>query len=118
MVAQPEEHPGGYINSYTWTGLLGDFKARERLVLGLGSGYLPKNLTHSLYEPLWPLIRDLAAVLVVDRHWLPESDVRKCPEYICEAFQRLISQFIVSKRDEDFMTCHVSNSLRQVQWVA
>ncbi len=118
MVAQPEEHPGGYLDSYTWTGLLGDFEARERLVLALSSGNPPKNLTHSGYEPLWPLIRDLAAVLVVDRHWLPESSVRKRPDYICEAFQRLILQFIVSKRCEDFMTRRIGDSLRQVQSVA
>jgi hypothetical protein len=37
---------------------------------------------------------------------------------MCEAFQRLILQFLDSKRSEDFMTCRVDNSLRQVQWVA
>jgi hypothetical protein len=78
MVTQPKECPGGYIDlyidSHSWTGLLGDFKARELLVLGLSSD-VPKNLTHLDYSPLGPLIRDLAAVLVVDQHWLPESNV-------------------------------------------
>jgi len=126
MVAQPEGPPRRHIDLYndlhidssSWASLLGDFEARERLVLALSSGNPPKNLTHSFYEPLWPLIRDLAAVLVVDRHWLPESSVRKRPDYICEAFQRLILQFIVSKRCEDFMTRRIGDSLRQVQSVA
>jgi hypothetical protein len=63
------------------------------------------------------LISKLAAILVVDRHWL-ESGVRKHPGYTCEAFQRLILQFIISNRDEDFMTCRVNDSLRQVEGVA
>ena len=118
MVAQPEKSPGGYIDLSSWSSMLGDFKARERLVSVLKSGDPPDNLTHSVYEPLWPLISSLAAVLVVDRHWLPESSVRKHPGYICEAFQRLILQFIVSKNREDFMTCRVGDSLRQVKQVA
>jgi hypothetical protein len=63
------------------------------------------------------LISSLAAILVVDSHYLPKSDVRKRPEYICEAFQRLVLQFIISNRDEDFMTCLVHDSLREVKGV-
>jgi hypothetical protein len=118
MVEQPEGSPGEYIDSSSWALLLGDFKERETFILGLRSGSLTNNVTHSVYAPLRPLIRDLAAILVVDGHWLPESDVRKCPEYICEAFQRLILQFIISHRDEGFMTRRVGDSLRQVEGVA
>ena len=118
MVTQPEGLPEEDIDAYTWTGLVGDFKDRECLVSGLSSGDMPSNLTHSVYKTLWPLISSLAAVLVVDNHWLPKSNVRKRPEYICEAFQRLILQFIDSKRNEDFMTFPVGESLRQVQKVA
>ena len=117
MVTQPEKSPGGYINPSSWSSLLGDFKDRERLVSVLKSGDPPDNLTHSVYEPLWPLISSLAAVLLVDRHWLPKSSVRKRPGYICEAFQRLILDFIVSKSREDFMTCRVDDSLRRVEGV-
>jgi hypothetical protein len=118
MIMQPEGRPTVYIHAATWTALLGNFKERERLVSGFSSGDTPDNLTHSVYEPLWPLIKSLAAILRVDRHWLPENDVRKRPEYICEAFQRLILQFIVSNRDEDFMTCRAGDSLRQLKSVA
>jgi hypothetical protein len=114
MVAQPEGPRVGHISADVWTSLLGNFAARDRLVWSLSSGDPPKDLTHSVYEPLWPLITKLAAILVVDRHWL-ESGVRKHPGYTCEAFQRLIIQFIVSNRDENFMTCRVNDSLRQVQ---
>jgi len=117
MVVQPKERPGTCIDSDTWTSMLGDFKARECLVSTLSLFDRPDNLTHPVYAPLWPLISSLTAILVVDRHWLPESSDRKRPEYICEAFQRLILQFFVSNRNEDFMTCRVGDSLRQVQGV-
>ena len=116
MVMQPAEGPpGGYIDLASWTSLLGNFWHRQSLVSWLSSGDPPTNLTHSVYEPLCPLIGDLAAILVVDRHWLEESDVRKRPEYICEAFQRLILQFIDSNRHEDFMNCRVGDFLRQAE---
>jgi hypothetical protein len=118
MVMQPEKGPPGRsIDSAYWSLLSGDFNARQLVVSGLVSGHTPVNLIHSVYVPLLPLTRNLAAILKVDRHWLPESDVRKRPEYICEAFQRLILQFIDSNRNEDFMTCPVGNSLRQVEQV-
>ena len=117
MVSQPEGSQKEPISPQIWTDLLGDFEDRDRLVSGLSAGNPPKNLTHSVYKPLWPLISKLAAILVVDRHWLPKSS-RKHEEYICEAFQRLILQFIVSNRDEDFMTRPVGDSLRQVPEIA
>ena len=114
MVAQPKGRPREYINSHYWMGLLGDIDVRERLVLVFSSGDWPTGLTHSVYAPLWPLITSLAATIVVDSHWLTKSNVRKRPEYICEAFQHLILGFIVSEHSKDFMTCCVDNSLRHV----
>jgi len=121
MVAQPEKLRGEYMDVSFWGLLLGDHNSRDRLVMFLSLGDAPKNLTHSVYKPLWPLISNLAAILMFDSHHLPESDVRKRPEYICEAFQRLILQFIDSNRDKDFMTCRVDgSSRRQVEenWIA
>jgi hypothetical protein len=117
MVVQPAEgSPGGYIDPCFWSFLsLGHPPIRESFILMLSSGRPPVDLTHSVYKPLLPLISNLAAMLVVDRHWLPESDVRKTPEYICEAFQRLILQFIDSNRNEHFMSCPVGESLRQLE---
>ena len=117
MVAQPEGGPGEYMDSGSWTRMLKDSNNRAGLVSNLSSGPPPQNLIHSVYEPMWPLISNLAALLVVDRHWIPESSARKRPDYMCEAFQRLILQFIDSKRSENFMTCRVADSLRQVEGV-
>ena len=118
MVMQPAEGPPGeYINSSIWTTLLGNIAVRKGLVSLLRTNVQPLNMTHSVYKPLLPLVGNLAAILEVDRHWLPKSNVRKSPEYICEAFQRLILQFIDSNHNEDFMTCRVHNTLRQVEQV-
>jgi hypothetical protein len=112
MVTQPEKSQKEDIHPSSWMLMLGDFNARGSLIQWwLSSGNPPNNLTHSVYEPMWPLISSLTALLVVDRHWLPKSDVRKHPEYICEAFQRLILNFLVSNRDTDFMTRRVDDSL-------
>jgi hypothetical protein len=117
MVAQPEGCPGEYIDSGSWAWMLKDCNHRVILVSSLSSGLPGQNLIHSVYEPMWPLINNLAALLVVDRHWIPESSARKRPDYMCEAFQRLILRFIDSKRSENFMTCRVADSLRQVEGV-
>jgi hypothetical protein len=117
MVVQPEGCPGEYIASGSWSLMLDDSDNRAFLVSRLSSGPMPPNLIHSVYEPVWPLISNLAALLVVDSHWIPEPSARKRPDYMCEAFQRLIIQFIDSKRSENFMTCRVADSLRQVEGV-
>jgi hypothetical protein len=97
--------------------MLKDSDDRAGLVSKLSSGPPPQNLLHSVYKPVWPLISNLAALLVVDSHWIPKSSARKRPDYMCEAFQRLILQFIDSNRSEIFMTCRVADSLRQVEGV-
>ena len=115
MVTQPKGRPAEYIHPGSWTNLLGNSEDQDGLVMVLSSGNAPEGLTHSFYEPLWPLIRSFAAILVVDKHWLPQSDARKCPDYICEAFQRLIIQFILSNCDKDSMAHHVDKSLHETR---
>ena len=62
------------------------------------------------------LIGDLASFLVVDRCWLPALDPRRNdPEYLNEAFQRSILQFILDNRHEDFMNRTVGTTLRKVE---
>jgi hypothetical protein len=61
------------------------------------------------------LIENLAAFLVVDRHWLERSDKRNQPEYINEAFQRLILAFILEHCSKEFMNHPVDSKLRVVE---
>jgi hypothetical protein len=118
VVAQPKDHPSEYICSTVWTLLMGTWAARDGLILFLSNHPdYRKDLTHSVYEPLGALIGDLASFLVVDRCWLPISDPRNDAEYLNEAFQRCILQFIIDHRDEKFMNCAVGTTLRTVEGV-
>ena len=111
MVVQPE---GSFskerIDAQSWGGLNGDHKSRQDFIQGRLS-----HITHSFYNPLRPLIKDLAAILVYDSHWIPGSDSRKDPFYITEAFQRLILNFIIGNRDKEFMNHPVEKTFRKVE---
>ena len=111
MVVQPE---GSFskerIDAGPWALLNGNPESRQVLIKGIDL-----HITHSFYKPLRPLIKDLAAILVNDSHWLPASDPRKDPFYITEAFQRLILNFIIDNRGEEFMDHRVNKTFRKVQ---
>ncbi|KAG8946852.1 hypothetical protein FRC04_011399 [Tulasnella sp. 424] len=64
---------------------------------------------------LVPLLCKLAEILRVDRFWLDKNETRNDQEYIAEAFQRLILQFLLDNRNKDFMKCQVSDQLREVE---
>ena len=117
MVVQPENYPEENIDMTSWSALNGDYMKREFLITLIRN--LPESdsqgLTHSFYNPLLPLIKDLAAILVIDSHWLAESDPRKDPCYITEAFQRLILQFIINNRGKEFMDHRVEKTFHAVQ---
>ena len=98
MVMQPKKCPWENINAASRSNLNGNYKKREALIREIR--HLPesdsKGLTHSFYNPLLPLIKDLTTIILIDSHWFPESDPRKDPCYITEAFQHLILQFIIN----------------------
>jgi hypothetical protein len=116
MVVQPEKSPKEKIPVVSWSALNDNHETRERLLRGLGDE-VPSNLTHSFYTPLQLLIKDLAAILVIDSHWLPASDLRKNTYYITEAFQRLILKFIIDNRGKEFMDHRVEKTFRKVHGI-
>ena len=117
--AQPAECEKEEINANIWTGLTGEsVKLRTGLLRSLSEEESLEELTHSAFRPLLPLLSNLAAFLVVDRHWLDKTEVRNHEQYIPEAFQRLILQFILDNRSEEFMTQPVDRRFRQVQVIS
>jgi hypothetical protein len=114
MTVQPVECSIEDIDAGSWSYLLGTAAARQTLLLGLAQHQQIPGLVHSLYDPLRELIASLAAILVVDRYWLAESHVRNDPEYINEAFQRLILNFIITNSHEEWMGHSVEKRLRSV----
>ena len=80
MVVQPEKCAKERIDAGSWGYLNGDHKSRYCLIRTVSQPEtMADNLTHSFYKPLRPLINDLAAILVIDGHWLPAEDLRKDP---------------------------------------
>ena len=120
MVVQPkktETLKREDIDSGVWSEITGDAQKRDRLVSSLATGKVTCGLTHSFFAPLQPLIKKLAALFVVDRCWLEKPDVRKQPDYLVEASQRLILKFILENLEEAFMDHPVDGQLRQEQAV-
>ena len=115
MVVQPEECHKETIDLADWTSLLGNFETRERYVDSLSLYATSFNITHPFYYPLRPLIQDLAAILVIDSHWLEAPDPRKDTFYVTEAFQRLILKFMIENRGEEFMDHRVEKTFRKVE---
>jgi hypothetical protein len=111
--AQPENEDEEPIAANFWTGLTGSVGARIDLLQGRLTG-----ATHSVYQPLLPLLKKLARILNVDGHWVKSSDPRKDPGYINEAFQRLIFQFILEHRNEKFMQHRVSSQPRRLELIS
>ncbi|KAF8341443.1 uncharacterized protein EI90DRAFT_2965802 [Cantharellus anzutake] len=120
VTAQPKGAEHEPIARGIWSLLTGDDQ-RGLLIgaLALGQGPLGNGTgtgIHSLYyKSLWPLFVRLANILAVDRYWLEGSETQNSPEYISEAFQRLILQFILDNREADFMVCQVEERPRRVQ---
>ena len=120
MVVQPKSPakkiPNEAIDSAAWAEITGDAEKRNALVRSLAQGSLSR-VTHSFFKPLQPLIESLAAFLVVDRHWLKQSDKRNQLEYLNEAFQCSILAFILDNRGKQFMDHPVDSTLRAVELV-
>ena len=76
MVMQPKKCPGEKISTASWSNLNGDYIEREALITIIR--HLPESdsrgLTHLFCNPLLPLIKDLAAIILIDSHWFPQSD--------------------------------------------
>jgi len=115
MVVQPVRCPTEEIDPGSWANLLGPASSRDDLVGTIAQKGVRTGLIHSIYKHLSPLIKNLASILVVDRQWLAESDVRNDPAYIGEAFQRLILQFMVDHREEKFMNTEADVKFRSAK---
>jgi hypothetical protein len=115
---QPAEREKEDVSAFIWANLTGPVASRTALLWSLSEEESLEELTHSTFRPLIPLLSDLAAFLVIDRHWLDKTEVRNNEQYIPEVFQRLILQFILDNRSKDFMTQPVDRRFRQVQVIS
>lgn len=115
LCVQPEGYPKQDIPDDLWGGVTGSVGSRIRILGAIAGRFYPDHGTHSLYAPLWPLIEQLAAILLVDGYWLDNSEPRRNLGYITEAFQRLILDFVLKHHDQTFMSCKVTKNLRDLE---
>jgi hypothetical protein len=108
---QPKGKSKECIDNAVWAMLRGNPDARTGLIQGMAAGNL-RSITHPFYRPLHGLLAKLASFLVLDRHWLEKDDIRNKSDYTCEAFQRLILEFLLENRGKDFMMCQVEDKFR------
>ena len=110
--AQPVQGDITKVSTFTWASSTGNVSDRAHFLEGLARGRIKSDIINSHYEPLMPLLSDLAAILVVDRHRLDDSETRNDPEYVPEAFQRLILSFILENAKKEFMSKKVPLKLK------
>jgi hypothetical protein len=106
--AQPIKGPKTNIGVAAWGLIMGEADDRIPFIWSLRGGARLSGLVHPVYQPLHPLLVALAGILYIDRYWLDENDARNDPEYVPEAFQRLIFKFILENRGKQFMKEEVS----------
>jgi hypothetical protein len=113
--AQPVQGDSTKVSTFTWASLTGNVSYRIIFLQALARGRTVSDIINPHYEPLLPLLSDLADILVVDRHWLDDSETRNNPEYVPEAFQRLILKFLLENAENEFMTKKVTLDFRKVE---
>ncbi|PVF98013.1 hypothetical protein CPB86DRAFT_873653 [Serendipita vermifera] len=88
---------------------------RRRIFID-GKG-INREMFHPEYQPLEALLSSMANQLKGDHEMLGDSDVRKHDEYLHEAFQRLIFEFLSEhlKTGSRFLTLEKSLSRRRLQ---
>ena len=116
--AQPAEREKEDVSAFIWASLTETVASRTALLRSLSEEESLEELPHSTFRPLLPLLSNLAAFLVVDRHWLDKTEVRNNEQYIPEAFQCMILQFILDNHSKDFMTRPVDRQFRQVRVIS
>ncbi|KAG8859181.1 hypothetical protein FRB91_008767 [Serendipita sp. 411] len=109
MLAKPTDGEEKKINRAHWTSLTDPTDDRDRFVRGF-----PNDFFHPFYEPLKPLIRGMAAHLVVDSDLVTDKRKQE-PYYLIEVFKRLILDFIIDNLTESFMVDPKSEKDREVE---
>lgn len=71
---------------------------------------------HPAYSQLHLLLQELGAQLEHDHHWAPEGVLQE-PEYVHEALQRLIIDFLIQHHASPFMDLEIADTHREVQRV-
>ncbi|KJA13916.1 hypothetical protein HYPSUDRAFT_49539 [Hypholoma sublateritium FD-334 SS-4] len=92
-----------------------------RNLTGNDRDFRPTRIVESELDPSYDALRNLinpmASYLIHDLHWATETPFNH-PEFLHESFQRLILNFLVDNKDEDFMVLPTSGKPRESKQLA
>ena len=90
---------------------------RQKLLSALQYNEFQDEIVHPEYDQLFPLVKSMAKLIQEDYHWVKEEKY-KHPEYLHDALQRVILNFVFENKDDPFMDRQKSPEPRQVRGVA
>jgi len=117
--AAPQGKESVCIDDFVW-GVISNGSAggRHHLILNLldceDEGEFRNDYIHPEYHQLLPLIISMAALIRKDYHWVKEEKYRH-PEYLHDALQRVILNFVLENKDAPFMDLQKLPEPRQVE---
>ena len=117
--AAPQGKESTHISSIVWRMISSDDPAdgyRDRLLRSLQFSDCWEDFVDPGYLQLMPLVKSMAALIKEDYHWVKEEKY-KHPEYLHDALQRLILDFVLEHKEASFMDLQKSTEYRPVEQV-
>ena len=115
--AAPQGKESTRISSIVWRLISSDDPAdgyRNRLLRSLQFSDYWEDFVDPEYRQLMPLVKSMAALIKEDYHWVKEEKY-KHPEYLLDALQRIILNFVFENKEASFMDLQKSTECRQVE---
>ena len=120
VLAAPRGKESVYINHIVWSlisdGSVGNHHHILLSMLDCKDEDFQNDFIHPEYDQLLPLIISMAALIREDYHWVKEEKYRH-PEYLHDALQRVILNFVLENKDAPFMDLQKLPESRQVEQV-
>jgi len=117
VLAAPQGKELVYIDETVWKYFSSEAPKdihRQKLLYMLQNDLFRSDFVHPEYQQLLPLITSMAALIETDYYWVKE-DKYKHPEYLHDALQRVILNFLLENKDASFMDLRKSPEPRQVE---
>ena len=117
VFAAPQGKESVCISHTIWSLISSDGPAgnyRDRLLHTLKYRSSRKEFVHPEYCQLMPLVRSMATLIKKDYHWVKEEKY-KHPEYLLDALQRVILNFVLENKEASFMDLQKNIEYRQVE---
>jgi len=116
LLAAPHGKDSGCISTTAWSCTILDETGidRQRLFTMLREEDLKYDFAHPEYHPLLQLLTSMTTLIQTDYHWVAEEKY-KHPEYLHDALQRVILNFLLENKEESFMDLQKSPAYREVK---